>query len=59
VRAVAVSSQRWADAEAAAADYAAAVEAILATTGINKEQAILALAPIELRAGNALSRPRW
>ncbi len=46
VRAVAVSSQRWADAGADAADYAAALEAILATTGINKEQAILALAPI-------------
>jgi hypothetical protein len=46
VRAVAVSSQRWVDAGADAADYAAAVEAILGTTGINKEQAILALAPI-------------
>ncbi|MFZ2361630.1 MAG: hypothetical protein WA040_19980 [Anaerolineae bacterium] len=46
VRAVAVSSQRWADAGADPADYAAAVDAILRTTGINKEQAILALAPI-------------
>jgi hypothetical protein len=45
VRAVAVSSQRWADAGADPADYAAAVEAVLGTTGINKEQAILALAP--------------
>jgi hypothetical protein len=45
VRAVAVSSQRWADAGAIPADYAAALEAILATTGINKEQAILALTP--------------
>jgi hypothetical protein len=45
VRAVAVSSQRWADAGADPADYAAAVDAILATSGINKEQAILALAP--------------
>lgn len=45
VRAVAVSSQRWADAGADAADYAAALDAILDTTGINKEQAILALAP--------------
>ena len=46
VRAVAVSSQRWADAEADPADYAAAVEAILSASGISKEQAILALAPI-------------
>jgi hypothetical protein len=45
VRAVAVSSQRWADAGADPADYSAAVDAILATSGINKEQAILALAP--------------
>jgi hypothetical protein len=45
VRATAVSSQRWADAEAAPDDYAAAVEAILATPGINREQAIQALAP--------------
>ncbi len=48
VRAAAVSSQRWADAEADPADYAAAVEAILATAGINKEQAILALAPTDV-----------
>jgi len=46
VRAVAVSSQRWADAGADPTDYSAALEAILRTTGINKEQAILALAPI-------------
>ncbi len=45
VRAAAVSSQRWADAGADPADYAAAVDAILRTAGINKEQAILALAP--------------
>jgi RNA polymerase subunit RPABC4/transcription elongation factor Spt4 len=45
VRAAAVSSQRWADAGAPPDDYAAAVEAILQTTGINREQAIQALAP--------------
>jgi hypothetical protein len=47
VRAVAVSSQRWADAGADGQDYAGAVDAILATPGINKEQAILALAPTD------------
>lgn len=45
IRAAAVSSQRWADAEANPEDYAAAVEAILETPGISREQAIQALAP--------------
>ena len=47
VRAAAVSSQRWADAGAPPDDYAAAVQAILQTSGINREQAIQALAPTD------------
>ena len=63
VRAAAVSSQRWADAGALPSDYAAAVEAIVQTSGINKEQAILALAPTSAAreprgaAGNVVIHP--
>lgn len=49
VRATAVSSQRWADAGAEPESYAEAVEAIVESTGIDRERAIAALAPSDLR----------